>query len=546
MPRPPRRALLVALLLLFATPAGATFHFMSITEVGVGLGGDPDVQFLELRLEAPDQINLTNTRLTAFDKDGHATELLLSGHGVTNGATGTNVLYATSAFQTATGVPPDFVIPPGIVTPTGMICWGAPSDVPTSPPDPTSWDFDKPTNYVDCVAYGSYGGFTRTQSGAPSSLAPGTDTQSLTRISGNFADGSNATDFALAAPSPCNNAGDCAVFPTPTPTTTATPTVTATPTATPTASRTATPVVSPTPTATGGAPTSTATPLPPTSTPSAAASTPTPLATPNKTPIACARALAKGTAKFTAGYLQALVACESDRLKGKTPGPCPDAKAAAKIAAAAGKRTKAIAKACGTVTPAAAGFGAACGGFTGACTDPIASLADVERCLDCGGRRADDELRSALYGAAADPSALKCQLAFGKSVAAFFRAATAALTACEDGVLRGKTSPPCPDAKTAERIAAKDAKLRAALCKACGGTDNRCDGSADVSPAVLGLTTCPSRTVPSGGAACGGIAIPDLTGAIDCATCLAAFESRCVAAFPTHATASADACALVP
>ena len=557
MPFPRLPGLLVAsFLLLFAAPAGATFHFMSISAIGVGLGGDPDVQFVELKMEFLSQTNLTNTRLTAFDKDGNATQLLLSGHGVTNGQTGTNVLYATSAFQTATGVTPDFVIPAGVVTPTGMICWGAPSDDPTSPPDPTSWDFDKPTNYVDCVAYGSYGGFlTRPQSGTPSSLSPGDGTESLTRISGNFSDGSNATDFALAAPSPCNNAGECAVFPTPTPTTTATPTLTATPTptatatptltatvtrtATPTPTGTATPVPSTTPTATGAAPTAAATPPP-------ATFTPTPLATPNdKARLACARALAKSTTKFTGAYLQALAACETDRLKGKTAGPCPDAKAAATIASAAGKRTKAIDKACGAVPPAAVGFGASCGGFTGGCTGAIASVADVVGCLDCGGRRAGDELRSALYGAPADPASLKCQLAFGKSAAAFFRAATSALTSCEDAVLRGKASPPCPDVKTANRIADKKAKLRTALCKACGGTDKRCDGNADVAPSVLGVTTCPSRTVPAGDA-CGAIAIADLAGAVDCVGCLAEYESRCVAAFPTHASAIADECAIVP
>jgi hypothetical protein len=193
-------------LLCSSVPAGATFHLMSIAQVGSGFGGDPSVQFVELRLDAGAQTHLTNTRLTAFDAAGNATELLLSDHGVTNGAVGAHVLYATEAFQSRTTIAPDFVIPTGIVSPTGMICWGAPD---TSPPDPTTWDFDKPNNYVDCVAYGGFTGATRFASGTPTSLPPGDGTQALTRTKGTGVSGSNDTDFALAPVNACNNAGAC-------------------------------------------------------------------------------------------------------------------------------------------------------------------------------------------------------------------------------------------------------------------------------------------------------------------------------------------------
>ncbi len=186
--------------------AGATFHLVSISEVGAGVGGNPAVQFVELRLDGAGQTNLANTRLTVFDADDNATQLLLSNHGVTNGAAGANVLYATAAFAAATGVTPDFVLPEGIVTPTGMVCWGAPGVVP---PDPSTWDFFKPNNYVDCVAYGGFAGATRLASGTPTSLPPGDATQSLTRTKGSGESGSNDVDFALAAPNVCNNAGDC-------------------------------------------------------------------------------------------------------------------------------------------------------------------------------------------------------------------------------------------------------------------------------------------------------------------------------------------------
>jgi hypothetical protein len=203
------RELVVMTLLTLAalpSPVGATFHLMSISEIGAGFGGDPAVQFVELRLDNAGQTNTTSTRLTAFDAAGNATVLVLSDHGVTNGTSGRNILYATTAFTTASGVTPDFVIPANIATPTGMICWGAPGAVP---PDPATWDAEKPNNYVDCVAYGAFAGATRLNSGTPTTLAPGDGTQSLARTKGSGASGSNTVDFALAAPNVCNNAGDC-------------------------------------------------------------------------------------------------------------------------------------------------------------------------------------------------------------------------------------------------------------------------------------------------------------------------------------------------
>src|SRR5690242_15388285 len=144
------RPLLTLALLALSSTVHAAFQSVSITEIGVGFRGDPDVQFVELRLDAGGQMHFTNTRLTVFDKDAVPTVLLLTPSEVANGASGRTVLYATAAFQTATGVTPDFVIPAAIVAPSGMVCWGAPGAIP---PDPSSWDVEKPENYVDCVAY---------------------------------------------------------------------------------------------------------------------------------------------------------------------------------------------------------------------------------------------------------------------------------------------------------------------------------------------------------------------------------------------------------
>ena len=469
----PRLLTAIALLLVVATaPADAASDFatMSISEVGVGFLGNANVQFVELRLDADGQTNLANTRLTAFDKDGVATQLLLTPNGVANGTSGRNVLYATSEFQTATGVAPDFVIPVGVVAPKGMICWGAPGTA--SPPDPGSWDLPKPENSTDCVAYGGYAASTRPSSGTPTTLLPGDGTQALTRTKNTSAAGNNATDFALAAPSACNNANQCTTL----------------------------------------APSATPTPLP--------------IATPGKAPLACRRAITKTAAKFAAADLRARVTCETARLKGKLAGPCPDPKAAAKIAAADAKRTKAIVKACGALPVGETGFGNACPGHTGACTAAIASASDVSACVDCGARRASAALTAAVYGAPADAASLKCQLGFGTGVTGYYRAVAALLAKCEDDVARGKLAGTCPDPKTAGRIAAKSTKLHTTLCKVCGGADKICDGVADAAPATLGLTTCPARTIP-GGTACGDIDIGELADVVACAECLATYEATC-------------------
>lgn len=495
-----RARLLIALALLVLVPrveAASDFASMSISELGAGFLGNPNIQFVELRLDAAGQTNLTNTRLTAFDKDGVAALLLLTPQGIGDGTSGRNVLYATADFQSATGIAPDFVIPPGVLSPKGMICWGAPGT--DSPPDPSSWDLAKPETYTDCVAYGGYDHGTRPASGTPSALTPEDGVQSLTRTQNTSASGSNATDFAFAAASPCNNTNQCAGL-------------------------------APTPTST---PTSTPTP-----TPTVAAS---PIPTPGKAQIACRRTVIKAAAKYVDADTRARATCETARLKGKVAGPCPDGKAAVKIAAADAKRTKSILKACGTLTPADAGFGAACPGYTGACTDAIATVADVSACADCGARRAGEELAAAIYGAPADAALLKCQLGLGTAATGYYRAVSALLTKCEDDVARGKLVAPCPDAKTASTIAAKSAKLRSTICKACGGTDKLCDGSGDAAPATLGLTTCPARTVP-GGAACGGLVIGELADVVACVECLANFESTCTTALVAHPTTLPATC----
>ncbi len=85
MPRLSRSMLVLVAGLLAASPASATFHLNSISELMVGIGGDPNAQYVELRIESAGENAVTNTRLTAFNADGTvATVVKLSDHNVTS------------------------------------------------------------------------------------------------------------------------------------------------------------------------------------------------------------------------------------------------------------------------------------------------------------------------------------------------------------------------------------------------------------------------------------------------------------------------------
>ncbi len=201
------RSGLVALVALLASlpspaPSSAIFHLAVIDEVMSGFNGDPDVQYVEVRMDFPNQNFVNDTRLTAFNADGSSfTVLLLLDHDVPNDGIDVRWLMATQAFADLTGVAPDFIFPPGLLTPSGMVCWGAPDFAPPS----NTWDPQFPFFYTDCVAYGGYSGGNPLHP-PPSDLPPGDGMQSLQRIQGPTA-GGDLADFALVNPSPENNAG---------------------------------------------------------------------------------------------------------------------------------------------------------------------------------------------------------------------------------------------------------------------------------------------------------------------------------------------------
>jgi hypothetical protein len=199
--------------------AGAIYHIAFMNEVMVGYHGDPDVQYVEVRMELVGQHIVHDTRLTYWTGTNNYHVLLQLDRDVPNEGAGVHWIMATQAFADLTGLTPDFIIPTPteaarMPSPTGMICWGGPDFAP--PPD--QWDPAFPFWYTDCVSYGSYTGGNEIHS-PPTTLPPGDGTMSLHRMQPpptTAGEGSAAhmnappdiESWFLRCPSPENNAGD--------------------------------------------------------------------------------------------------------------------------------------------------------------------------------------------------------------------------------------------------------------------------------------------------------------------------------------------------
>jgi hypothetical protein len=196
--------LIIALALPRASPA--VFHLAVIDEIMTSYDGDPNVQFVEIRMLAGSQQLVSDTVLGAFDASGSFIgDVLIVPGDVANGGAGVRWVMGTAAFQAASGLAPDFSMSAGLPTGGGMVCWGAPG---IFPPAPGSWDHTDPVKYVDCVAYGSYSGPSNVLVGGPTPLDA--DGHSLVRISET---NDNLSDFACGDPAgPVNNLGGSAAL----------------------------------------------------------------------------------------------------------------------------------------------------------------------------------------------------------------------------------------------------------------------------------------------------------------------------------------------
>lgn len=266
--------------------------------------------------------------------------------------------------------------------------------------------------------------------------------------------------------------------------------------------------------------------------------------------VKCNATILGETARFATTRLAAFRKCEESVLKGRLPAGtlcASNEKTAAVLAKASGRLAAKIASACGGPDQSCATTGdnddlAAIGWDTGVCPgfgdnhcrDAITDCSDVAACLDCIASRATDQAVSLYYddidaNAGVAAGVRKCQLAIGKKAAGFVKSKLSAQKKCLTKVATGKSAGPCPDASALAAIAKAHDRLRAALCKTCGGADAGCGGGDDLAPATIGFpATCPDVTIP-GGSACGG-AIADLDDLVNCVACVSDHDRACISA----------------
>lgn len=191
-----------------ARTSHAVFHLAVIDEVLTSYGGDGNVQFVEMRMLSGLQNFVGHSVFAAFDSSGaYVGDILEVPGNVTNSGSGVRWLIGTAAFQTESGVTPDFIMPPGVLrTGGGMVCFGGGGGV--APQNPPNWDRTNFASYVDCLAYGNYSGSPNVRTGTPTALDA--DGHALQRMAST---NNNANDFACADPAtPQNNAGDTAAL----------------------------------------------------------------------------------------------------------------------------------------------------------------------------------------------------------------------------------------------------------------------------------------------------------------------------------------------
>jgi hypothetical protein len=215
------RAALILVLSAVFTPSPVRAALESvIDEVMAGITGDGSIQYVEVRIRQAGQ-TASGSRFAFFQcpasPDSDPSVLISDPmpNEVANTGVGSRWLIATGSFAAAAHVTPDFTFTylsgqpllPMIVNQCGMVCWGHPS---------TPSLYSHADQYTDCVAYGGYlvnpphVAANPSFAGNATPLSASNGSMSLTRILDTPAD--NATDFALSAPSPTNNAGEVGCF----------------------------------------------------------------------------------------------------------------------------------------------------------------------------------------------------------------------------------------------------------------------------------------------------------------------------------------------
>lgn len=194
---------LLAVLGAFPGPAAANFDLNVLDEIVGSYDGDPGQQYVEIRMLAAAQNQVAHAILAVFDAQGsYLQDLLDIPVNVSNAGAGVRWLVATPDFQAPHGLVADFTMPQNVLPATGgMLCLGGGGgSVPQNPP---TWSRTNFANYIDCLAYGNYGGSSNALVGTPTSRAP--LDHALQRI-GETRD--NAADFVCSDTlTPTTNAG---------------------------------------------------------------------------------------------------------------------------------------------------------------------------------------------------------------------------------------------------------------------------------------------------------------------------------------------------
>ncbi len=282
-------------------------------------------------------------------------------------------------------------------------------------------------------------------------------------------------------------------------------------------------------------------------------------------PLKCKATITKSASQYVQARTKALVKCEGAVVAGKLPQATDcqnELKTSAAIDKAKTKMEAAIEKACGgadqdcgsggdddSLTSIGWDIGTCPDLETSGCSMAIHNCHDVSDCLECIDEKAVDQAVTLYYGDLALPSTTdktlnKCQQTIGKATAAFLATKSKALQKCWDAVNKGAVTGPCPspgDGKALGAIDAAEAKKIAAICKACGGADKKCDqtvngpngttvpgsgGSDDETPAAIGFpTNCADLTIP-GSASCSQ-PIATLADIVECVDCITEFKVDC-------------------
>ncbi|HEY2386769.1 MAG TPA: hypothetical protein VGK30_07385 [Candidatus Binatia bacterium] len=209
-----------------------------------------------------------------------------------------------------------------------------------------------------------------------------------------------------------------------------------------------------------------------------------PLPEPNGPRRTCRNALGRDTAHVGDAVARQLAACNLAVLRGTAGyGPAGDgcdgpAGTQARITNAEDRLAKNVARACGGPDQMAGtaddldpqtdlGFGGTCPGSP-FCEFTIDTLPELIACAQCIAR---EEAKQVARGLTALPldAPTTCQLAVGAAAAELADAYLRDVSTCEDRVLAGHTTPPCPDTETSGDLASSAARYDARVAAACGG-----------------------------------------------------------------------------